>query len=108
MLMALSNNTETTEMSRKRPTQLDKLYVRRSDFENFFYAGRSDTVRSDRKSHRQSASTCRKLFDKRFVKMKNKRVWYDRDTAALYPKLDQVDIPYCENVLNHDELKDLP
>ena len=48
---------------------------------------------------------CRKLFDKRFVKMKNKRVWYDRDTAALYPKLDQVDIPYCENVLNHDELK---
>lgn len=103
--MALSNNTETTEMSRKRPTQLDKLYVRRSDFENFFMQDVRTQCDQIEKAIDKVLQACRKLFDKRFVKMKNKRVWYDRDTAALYPKLDQVDIPYCENVLNHDELK---
>ena len=72
--MALSNNTETTEMSRKRPTQLDKLYVRRSDFENFFMQDVRTQCDQIEKAIDKVLQACRKLFDKRFVKMKNKRV----------------------------------
>ena len=37
--------------------------------------------------------------------MKNKRVWYDRDTAALYPQHDKVDIPVCEMMLRDGKLQ---
>lgn len=99
--MALSNNTEMTEMSRKVPTQLDKLHVRRSDFENFFMQDVRTQCDQIEKSIDEVLQACRKLLDKRFVQMKNKRVWYDRDTAALYPKFDQVDMPYCEARLSY-------
>lgn len=33
------------------------------------------------------------VVDKRFVVMKSKDVWFDRDVAALYPRLDKHDMP---------------
>ncbi|MCQ2361517.1 MAG: hypothetical protein MJ048_00580 [Acidaminococcaceae bacterium] len=34
------------------------------------------------------------LIEGRFIKMKNKRVWFDRDVAGLYPQFDKVELPY--------------
>ena len=35
------------------------------------------------------------LKDKRFIKMKNVPVWFDRDVAGLYPRLEKVELPYA-------------
>jgi len=35
----------------------------------------------------------KKVVDKRFVIMKNKDVWFDRDVAGLYPRMDKHDMP---------------
>ncbi len=97
IVVTSSHKSETTGtiLSTKRPTQLSKIYVRQSDFEDSFMEDvrlRCDDIE---KTLNDVLQACRKLIDKRFVKMKNKRVWYDRDVAALYPKLEQVDMPYC-------------
>ena len=92
------------ELSNKRPTQVSKIYVCQSDLENSFM----DDVRIQcddiEKKINDVLKACQKLIDKRFVKMKNKRVWYDRDVAALYPKLDEVDMPYCKIILDNGNL----
>lgn len=33
------------------------------------------------------------IVDMRFVIMKNKRVWFDRDVAGLFPRMDKVNLP---------------
>ena len=101
-----SHKSETAgnHLSTKRPTQLSEIYVRESDFEDSFMEDvrlRCDDIE---KTINDVLQACRKLIDKRFVKMKNKRVWYDRDTAALYPQHDKVKIPYCEAYLRNSKL----
>ena len=96
--MDLSDKRETarTTLSIKRPTQLSKIYVRQSDFEDSFMEDVRVQCDDIEMKIDNVFQACRKLIDKRFVKMKNKRVWYDRDTSALYPKNDKVEIPYSE------------
>ena len=35
------------------------------------------------------------LKDKRFIKMKNVPVWFDREVAGLYPRLEKIELPYA-------------
>lgn len=44
---------------------------------------------------------CKPLIERRFVMMKNKRVWFDRKVAGLYPKLDKCTVPYCQSMDNN-------
>ncbi|WP_302149228.1 hypothetical protein [Megasphaera elsdenii] len=82
------------ELSKERPTQLTEIPVNQADFEDLFIA---DTLSWGEQAVNNILKACQALVDKRFVMMKNKRVWYDRDVAALYPKLDQVAMPYCKS-----------
>ena len=85
-----------SNLSTKRPTQLSEIYVRQSDFEDAFMEDVRIQCDDIEKKISDVLQACQKLIDKRFVKMKNKRVWYDRDTAALYPQHDKVTVPHCE------------
>lgn len=93
-----------SNLSTKRPTQLSEIYVRQSDFEDAFMEKVRIQCDAIEKTIDIVSQACRKLIDKRFVKMKNKRVWYDRDTAALYPQHDKIDIPSCKTKLRDGEL----
>ncbi|MEE0658841.1 MAG: hypothetical protein UCI88_07065 [Megasphaera massiliensis] len=86
-------------LSTKRPTQVSEIYVRQQDFEDSFMEDVRVQCDDIEKKIDLVFQACQKLIDKRFVKMKNKRVWYDRDVAALYPKNDKVALPYCEMYL---------
>lgn len=81
------------ELSKERPTQLTEIPMNQADFEDLFIA---DTLSWSEQAVNNILKACQALIDQRFVMMKNKRVWYDRDVAALYPKLDQVAMPYCQ------------
>ena len=49
-------------------------------------------------------AACRSLSTWRFVKMKNKRVWFDREVAGLYPKLESCNMPLCKRTSSKFEL----
>lgn len=83
------------ELSKERPTQLTEIPVNQADFEDLFLADTLSWGEQVEQAVNHILKACQALMDKRFVMMKNKRVWYDRDVAALYPKLDQVAMPYC-------------
>lgn len=82
------------ELSKERPTQLTEIPVNQADFEDLFIA---DTLSWVEQTVNDLLKACQALMAQRFVMMKNKRVWYDRDVAALYPKLDQINMPYCRS-----------
>ena len=90
-----SHKSETagSNLSTKRPTQLSEIYVRQSEFEDSFMEDVRIQCDDIEKKIDLVLQACRKLIDTRFVMMKNKPVWYDRDTAALYPQHDKVKIP---------------
>lgn len=83
------------ELSKERPTQLTEIPVNQADFEDLFIADTLSWSEQVEQFVNNILKACQALIDQRFVMMKNKRVWYDRDVAALYPKLDQVAMPYC-------------
>lgn len=85
------------ELSKERPTQLTEIPVNQADFEDLFLADTLSWGEQVEQAANNILKACQALMDKRFVMMKNKRVWYDRDVAALYPKLDQVAMPYCKS-----------
>lgn len=85
------------ELSKERPTQLTEIPVNQADFEDLFLADTLSWGEQVEQAVNHILKACQGLMDKRFVMMKNKRVWYDRDVAALYPKLDQVAMPYCKS-----------
>lgn len=85
------------ELSKERPTQLTEIPVNQADFEDLFLADTLSWGEQVEQAVNHILKACQALMDKRFVMMKNKRVWYDRDVAALYPKLDQVAMPYCNS-----------
>lgn len=85
------------ELSKERPTQLTEIPVNQADFEDLFIADTLSWGEQVEQAVNNILKACQALMDQRFVMMKNKRVWYDRDVAALYPKLDQVDMPYCKS-----------
>ena len=90
------NEMTGTKLSTKRPTQVSEIYVHSKDLENSFVEEARVQCNRIEKSIDTVLQACRRLIDKRFVMMKNKRVWYDRDTAALYPQHDKIKTPYCE------------
>ena len=96
--------TKTGQLSTQRPTQLSEIYVRQQDFEDSFMEDVRIQCDDIEKKIDIVFQACRKLIDRRFVKMKNKRVWSDRDTAALYPQHDKVKIPHCEMMLRSGKL----
>lgn len=85
------------ELSKERPTQLTEIPMNQADFEDLFIADTLSWGEQVEQAVNHILKACQGLMDKRFVMMKNKRVWYDRDVAALYPKLDQVAMPYCKS-----------
>lgn len=85
------------ELSKERPTQLTEIPVNEADFEDLFIADTLSWSEQVEQAVNDLLKACQALMDQRFVMMKNKRVWYDRDVAALYPKLDQVAMPYCKS-----------
>lgn len=85
------------ELSKERPTQLTEIPVNQADFEDLFIADTLSWGEQVEQAVNDLLKACQALMDQRFVMMKNKRVWYDRDVAALYPKLDQVAMPYCKS-----------
>lgn len=85
------------ELSKERPTQLTEIPVNQADFEDLFIADTLSWSEQVEQAVNDLLKACQALIDQRFVMMKNKRVWYDRDVAALYPKLDQVAMPYCKS-----------
>ena len=85
------------ELSKERPTQLTEIPVNQADFEDLFLADTLSWGEQVEQAVNHILKACQALIDQRFVMMKNKRVWYDRDVAALYPKLDQVAMPYCKS-----------
>ena len=87
------------ELSKERPTQLTEIPVNQADFEDLFLADTLSWGEQVEQAVNNILKACQALMDKRFVMMKNKRVWYDRDVAALYPKLDQVAMPYCKSTV---------
>ena len=87
------------ELSKERPTQLTEIPVNQADFEDLFLADTLSWGEQVEQAVNHILKACQALMDKRFVMMKNKRVWYDRDVAALYPKLDQVVMPYCKSTV---------
>lgn len=87
------------ELSKERPTQLTEIPVNQADFEDLFLADTLSWGEQVEQAVNHILMACQALMDKRFVMMKNKRVWYDRDVAALYPKLDQVAMPYCKSTV---------
>lgn len=91
------------ELSKERPTQLTEIPVNQADFEDLFLADTLSWGEQVEQAVNHILKACQALIDQRFVMMKNKRVWYDRDVAALYPKLDQVAMPYCQ--ANRPELQ---
>lgn len=91
------------ELSKERPTQLTEIPVNQADFEDLFLADTLSWGEQVEQAVNHILKACQDLIDQRFVMMKNKRVWYDRDVAALYPKLDQVAMPYCQ--ANRPELQ---
>ena len=104
MPMDLSDKREmaVSNLSTKRPTQLSKIYMRKGDFEDSFIKDLRIQCDDIEKNLDIVLPACRRLIDKRFVRMRNKRVWYDRDTAALYPK--NYLLPYCEMKLYNGKL----
>ena len=101
-----SHKSETagSNLSTKRPTQLSEIYVRQSEFEDSFMEDVRIQCDDIEKKIDLVLQACRKLIDTRFVMMKNKPVWYDRDTAALYPQHDKVKIPHCEAYFRDSKL----
>lgn len=91
------------ELSKERPTQLTEIPVNQANFEDLFLADTLSWSEQVEQAVNNILKACQALIDQRFVMMKNKRVWYDRDVAALYPKLDQVAMPYCQ--ANRPELQ---
>lgn len=87
------------ELSKERPTQLTEIPVNQADFEDLFLADTLSWGEQVEQAVNHILKACQALIDQRFVMMKNKRVWYDRDVAALYPKLDQVAMPYCKSTI---------
>lgn len=87
------------ELSKERPTQLTEIPVNQADFEDLLLADTLSWGEQVEQAVNHILKACQALMDKRFVMMKNKRVWYDRDVAALYPKLDQVAMPYCKSTV---------
>lgn len=79
-----------------RPSRCESVRVNRIQFEHIFIdsaiaAGEKiardlDTLKDD------IAEAC----DKRFVLFKNKDVWFDRDVAGLFPRLEKNDLPICK------------
>ncbi len=53
------------------------------------------------KNLQETISNLNALKDKRFVKMKNKPVWFDRVVAGLYPQLEKVKLPYVHSSSKH-------
>ena len=104
--MDVSNQETTTteKLSDQRPTQVSEIHVSQQDFEDAFMEDVFTRCDDIEKKIDFVFQACRKLIDKRFVKMKNKRVWYDRDTAALYPQHDKVTVPHCEMMLRSGKL----
>lgn len=85
------------ELSKERPTQLTEIPVNQDDFKDLFIDDFSPWGEQVEQAVNDLLKACQALMDQRFVMMKNKRIWYDRDVAALYPKLDQVAMPYCQS-----------
>lgn len=96
-----------------RVHQVHEIYVGRKQFYDIFAGLAVKRIDDMVVEINDIIKACHDLIEKRFVKMDNKKVWFDRDVAGIYPMLDQFEMPYfnayyCKNLvvthldINHD------
>lgn len=91
-------------LPKNRPTRRDVVNVNRSQFDHIFTdaaAAKGDEIAKSLATLKDDiAPAC----DKTFVMMKNKRIFFDRNNAALYPKFEHM-LPVVggnvQNVVNY-------
>lgn len=75
------------------PTRCESVRVNRTQFDHIFTdsaVAAGEKIARDLEALKDDiASAC----DKRFVLFKNKEVWFDRDVAGLFPRMEKKDLP---------------
>ena len=77
-----------------RVHQVHEIYVGRKQFYDIFAGLAVKRIDNMVVEINDIIKACHDLIEKRFVKMDNKKVWFDRDVAGIYPMLDQFEMPY--------------
>lgn len=76
-----------------RPSRCDAVRVSRTQFDHIFT---DSAVAAGEKISRDLAAlkdNIAGVCDKRFVLFKNKEIWFDRDVAGLFPRMEKKDLP---------------
>ncbi len=82
-----------SELPKNRPSRLTSVRVNKIQFDHIFT---DSAVAMGEKIARELAALkddIAPVADKRFVLMKNKKVWFDRDVAGLFPRMEDNDLP---------------
>lgn len=83
----------TANLPTNRPSRCDAVRVNRTQFNHIFT---DSAVAAGEKIARDLAALkddIAGVADKRFVFFKNKKVWFDRDVAGLFPCMEKKDLP---------------
>lgn len=83
------------ELVTNRCSQVQKICVPK-DWVEGWKASTNDQCTDEIQKELDAVLAACHMFERdRFVKMANKRVWFDRDAAGLYPKIESCNMPYC-------------
>lgn len=83
----------TFAFSTNRPSRCDAVRVNRTQFDHIFTdsaVAAGEKIARDLEALKDDISS---VCDKRFVLFKNKEVWFDRDVAGLFPRMEKKDLP---------------
>ncbi len=85
-------------LPKNRPTRREFVYVNRLQFDHIFTdaaATKGDEIAKRLATLKDDIAPA---ADKRFVLFKNKFLWFDRDVAGLFPRMEKKDLPVfrCE------------
>lgn len=98
--MQYMDYTEHAGQEELQPRQIREISVRRAQFEEIFT--NTSLAKCDEIvwALNEIVTACKNLIDNRFVIMKNKRVYFDRATASLYPIPGEGTMPYARGKLS--------
>ena len=80
-----------------RPTRRDFVNVNRVQFDHILTDAAATKGDEIAKSLATLKDDIAPVADKRFVMMKNKQVWFDREISAIYPKFENFNLEHCPN-----------
>lgn len=76
-----------------RPSRCESVGVNRSQFNHIFTDAAVNAGKKIACDLAALKDDIAHVCDKRFVLFKNKEVWFDRDVAGLYPRMEKKDLP---------------